>query len=127
MKRVSVNIRPKTPHLEEKICLKNGAILLLKKDEEIFDVFMIVPFRDNGDRYRGDLRDAYCSLISLNDGHYAFDERCSRSTTVRRVLNHMLRLGNGSYEYNAAIPVEEYKGYDVEIKSPDSFRIDISF
>ena len=126
MKNITINGQKKTAQLEKELSLKNGALVLLKYNGVVDRVYMVVSFRDNKDRYKGDNTAPYCSLVNLDDGNYAFEERCSRKTTVRRVLNHILDLGNRSYSYNLSIPVERYGQYDVEVKYSDEFKIDIS-
>ena len=97
MKNITINRQKKTAQLEKPISLTNGALVLLKHNGEIDRVFMVVSFRDNKNRYHGDSTEKYCSLLDLDSGYYAFEERASRKTTVRRVLNHVLRLGTNNY------------------------------
>lgn len=126
MKNITINGQKKTTQLEKELYLRNGALVLLKNNGVIDRVYMVVSFRDNKDRYKGDNTAPYCSLANLDDGTYAFEERCSRKTTVRRVLNHILDLGNQSYSHNLSIPVERYGLHDVEVKYSGEFTIDIS-
>lgn len=126
MKNITINGRKKTAQLEKKLSLSNGALVLLKRDGEIDKVFMVVSFRDNKNRYNGDKTETYCTLLNLDTGYYAFEERCSRTTTVRRTLNHILRLGSSNYAHNLSIPEKEYGTYDVEVVYPGDFSIDIS-
>ena len=127
MKNISINGIKKLDVLEKEISLNNGTLVLVKNNGEIVNVFMVVSFRDNKNRYNGDPTAKYCSLVNLDNGTYAFEERCSRHTTVRRVLNHLLRLGCASYEYNASIPVKDYGNYDIEVLYGGNYKLDITF
>lgn len=126
MKNITINGQKKTAWLEKELSLCNGALVLLKHNDKIEQVYMVVSFRDNKNRYQGDNTAPYCTLVNLDNGSFAFEERCSRKTTVRRTLNHLLRLGGCDYSYNASIPEDKYGTYDVEIKYQDEFTIDIS-
>lgn len=126
MKNITINGQKKTAQLEKELSLKNGSLVLLKHNGVVDRVYMVVSFRDNKDRYKGDDTAPYCTLVNLDTGVYAFEERCSRKTTVRRVLNHILDLGNRSYSHNLSIPTERYGLYDVEVKYSEEFKIDIS-
>ena len=128
MKNISVNRKKIGVDLEREIVLNNGAIVVVKNgnDGNIISVYMVVSFRDNKNRYEGDSTKNYCTLLNLDNGEFAFEERCSRKTTVRRVLNHILRLGCANYEYNMSIPVGRYCNLDVEVYRPGNYSIDIS-
>ena len=126
MKNITINGQKKTAQLEKELSLKNGALVLLKQNGVVDLVYMVVAFRDNKNRYNGDNTGPYCTLVNLDTGGFAFEERCSRKTTVRRVLNHILDLGNASYSHNLSIPGERYGLYDVEVKYSGEFSIDIS-
>ena len=126
MKNITFNGIKKVTNLNKEISLTNGSLVLLKDGGTVKDVFMVVSFRDNKTRYHGDPTTKYCSLVNLDTGYFPFEERCSRNTTVRRVLNHLLRLGSRSYEYNEPIPVSEYGDHDIEIYYNGKYEIDIS-
>ena len=127
MKNISINGVKQKEILEKEIDLRNGSLVLQKDNGVIVNVFMVVSFRDNKNRYNGDPTAKYCTLLNLDNGTYPFEERCSRKTTVRRVLNHLLRLSCSSYEYNSTIPVQEYGNYDIEVLSPGSYKLDVTF
>lgn len=118
MKNITFNGIKKVTNLNKEISLTNGSLVLLKDGGNVKDVFMVVSFRDNKNRYHGDPTTKYCSLVNL--------DTCSRNTTVRRVLNHLLRIGSRSYEYNESIPVSEYGDHDIEIYYNGKYEIDIS-
>lgn len=127
MNNISINGVKKLDILEKEISLKNGSLVLQKNNGEIVNVFMVVSFRDNKNRYNGDSTKKYCSLVNLDNGYFPFEERCSRDTTVRRVLNHLLRLGCCDYNYNASIPVKEYGCYDIEVINVGDYKLDVTF
>ena len=84
--------------LDRKINLSNGSIVIQKDNDKVIGVYYIVSFRDNKNKYQESTR-SYCSLVNLDNGQMAFEERCSRVTTERRVLRHLTRAGF-SYPYD---------------------------
>lgn len=130
MKNISINGRNRVTNLEREIELNNGAIVILKNGNDsnnVDSVYMVVSFRDNKNRYNGERTNKYCTLLNLDEGEFVFEERCSRKTTVRRVLNHLLNLGCTNYAYNQSIPVESYRNYDIEVYRSGEYTIDIAF
>ena len=126
MKNISINGKKSGVDLERAIELNNGSLVILKNDNGIDSVYMVVSFRDNKNRYNGERTDKYCTLLNLDDGKYAFEERCSRKTTVRRVLNHLFNFGGNDYSYNLSIPIERYGSFDIEVYRSGNYTIDIS-
>ncbi len=126
MKHITINGRNEAKRLEKPVHLYNGNLVLVKKDTNVEKVLMVTSFRDGKNQYNGDKTGDYCSLIDLDTGYIAFDERCSRDTTVRRVLNHIFDLGTRDYAFNQAIPVEKYGGYDIECISNKEYTLDIT-
>ena len=126
MKNISINGKKSGVDLNRDIDLINGSLVILKNDNGIDSVYMVVSFRDNKNRYNGERTETYCTLLNLDDGKYAFEERCSRKTTVKRVLNHLLRFGGCSYVENIAFPVERYGSFDIEVYRSGEYTIDIS-
>ena len=122
MNHITINGQKETDRLERELSLRNGALVLVKNAGAIKSVFMVVSFRDNKGRYVDQDTAPYCTLVNLDSGYYAFEERCSRETTVRRVLNHILRLGT----CRRVDKDNPYGLYDVEVKYLDEYKIDIS-
>ena len=113
-------------NLDQKLYLHNGSLVVLKNNGVIFGVYMVTAFRDNKNRYGGANTQSYCSLINLDNGTLAFEERCSRNTTVRRVLNHLLRLGYSMpYNPNSTENDSQMSNYDVNLYGFGSFKIEI--
>lgn len=79
------------------ISLKNGNIVLhFNRFEKIVNCYMVISFRDVDGHYKGEFnRCSYCSLLNLDTGCIEFEERCSRNTTVQRVLSHLNQLDLG--------------------------------
>ena len=125
MKRISITSIKKKDYLEREVTLNNGNLVLLKDNNEVIGAYMVVSFRDNKNRYNGDHTANYCTLVDLESGTFSFEERCSRYTTVRRVLNHLLRLGCSSYSYNESIPTESYGKHTIEVYSKDNYDLSV--
>ena len=79
--------------LDRNIKLTNGAVVVQKENNNVIGVYLVISFRDNKNKYGGDTTSTYCSLVNLDNGQLAFEERCSRTTTERRVLRHLTRAG----------------------------------
>lgn len=87
---------------------------------------MVVSFRDNKNKYNGSNTTSYCSLVNLDNGSLAFEERCSRSTTVRRVLNHVLHLGfSMPYNPNSKENDNQMKDYDIDYYGNGAYKLEV--
>ena len=106
--------------LDTPVKLHNGSIVFLKFNNQIVDVYYVISFRDNNNRYNGDLTAPYCSMINLDSGQLAFQERCSRNTTVRRVLKHLVPT---AYIDTSDM---ELGGYDIEVHNHSTYHLEIS-
>lgn len=126
MNNITINGVKTVANLEREITLNNGALVFLKEKGAVKKVFMVVSFRDNKNVYGNQDTGKYCTLVDLDSGYFPFEERCSRKTTVRRVLNHILRLGKANYSYNRSIEVEKYGDHDIEIHALNNYKLDIS-
>lgn len=98
------------------ISLKNGNIVLhFNRFGKIINCYMVTSFRDVDGHYKGEFNCcSYCSLLNLDTGYIEFKERCSRDTTVQRVLSHLNQLDYGGKnaaqegQYVRAYTSEEY-------------------
>ena len=99
MNNISIKGVCECADLDRKINLSNGAIVIQKNREQVIGVYLVISFRDNKNKYGNDSTTSYCTLVNLDSGQIAFEERCSRATTERRVLRHLTRAGY-SYPYN---------------------------
>ena len=75
----------------------------------------MVSFRDNKNKYGNDSTNSYCTLINLDNGQFAFEERCSRATTERRVLRHLTRAGF-TYPYDPNSREQDSKFYNMRVQ-----------
>lgn len=124
----NVFIKGKIPdlNLDRKLNLHNGSLVIVKRKENITGIFMVVSFRDNKNKYSGSNTTSYCSLVNLDNGSLAFEERCSRSTTVRRVLNHVLRLGfSMPYNPNSKENDNQMKDYDIDYYGNGAYKLEV--
>ena len=127
MKNITINKKEKYDVLSREVKLTNGSIVILRQGTSIKNVFMVISFRDHKSRYNGDDTSQYCSLLNLDNGYLCFEERCSRKTTVNRVLNHVLSIGSSDRQYNESIPLEAYGNYDIDVLTNGTYKVDISF
>ena len=104
------------------IDLRNGSLVLhfSKNRKELLGAYLVTSFRDSKGRYNGDNTQSYCSLIDMKTGYLKFEERCSRSTTMSRVLSH---LSNGDFEGKEAIKRGEF----IEAYNRSKYNMDFSF
>ena len=128
MKNITINGKGLEERYERSVKLKNGSIVLVKNGAgDIDKALLVVSFRDNRNQYGGDPTGNYCSLVNLDNGYFMFEERCSRETTVRRVLNHLMRLGGTPRDYiDTDIAYNRYKNYDIEVVPVGDYKIDIA-
>jgi hypothetical protein len=124
MKHITINGQKMKNWLDRDLSLHNGDLVLSKRGG-VEKAYMVISFRDHKNCYKGDKTNTYCTLLDLDTGYFAFEERCSRTTTVRRVLSHLLRLRD-KFSYGDAIPDDAYGNWDVDIVSPGEYSIDIT-
>ena len=120
MNYISIKNRNTKCVLDTPVKLHNGSIVFLKFNNQIVDVYYVISFRDNNNRYNGDLTAPYCSMINLDSGQLAFQERCSRNTTVRRVLKHLVPT---AYIDTSDM---ELSAYDIEVHNHSEYHLEIS-
>lgn len=65
-------------------------------------------------------------MLNLDSGQFAFEERCSRNTTVRRVLRHLLRVGY-TMPYNPDATDDDFqlRNYDVEVHDCGNYKMEL--
>ena len=120
MNYISIKNRNTNGVLDTPVKLHNGSIVFLKLNNQIVNVYYVISFRDNNDRYNGDSTAPYCSMINLDSGRFAFEERCSRNTTVRRVLKHLIPI---AYMNTSDM---ELNDYDIEVHNHSAYHLEIS-
>lgn len=101
--------------LDRKVNLGNGSIVIQKEKDQVIGVYLVVSFRDNKNKYGHDSTTSYCTLVNLDNGQIAFEERCSRATTERRVLRHLTRAGF-SMPYDPNSREQDYKFQNMRIQ-----------
>lgn len=105
-------------------CLKlnNGCLVLhFNKLGDVMGAYIVTSFRDQKNSLPNKESTAnYCSLVDLDTGYLAFEERCSRNTTVARVLSH---LNQHDFEARQALKDGQY----VEVYNMGSYKIDLTF
>ena len=100
--------------------LNNGGLVLhYNRAGNVMGAYLVTSFRDGKGKYHGDQTSPYCSLVNLDNGYIAFDERCSRATTMVRVLSHL-----SPNDYAGKKAVEE--GQYLEVYPVGSFKIDLA-
>lgn len=92
------------------ISLKDGNIVLhFNRFGAIANCYMVIS-------YKGEFNCcSYCSLLNLDTGCIEFKERCSRNTTVQRVLSHLYQGKNAAQE-GQYIKVYTNEEYHIELK-----------
>lgn len=126
MNNVTIKETAINTNLDRKLMLNNGTLLIVRHNDIVSGVYMVISFRDNKNRYDGANTTNYCSLVDLDNGQLPFEERCSRSTTVRRVLNHILRLGyTMPYNPNSRENDSKMNDYDIELYVNGTYQIEI--
>ena len=128
MNNVIVRGQKQYVDLNRKLKLQNGSIVLLKNKangDEIEAIYYVISFRDNKNKY-GENTTCYCTLLNLDSGQFAFEERCSRNTTVRRVLRHLLRIGY-TMPYNPDATDDDFqlRNYDVEVYDHGNYKMEL--
>lgn len=126
MNNISIKNICKCADLDRKINLSNGAIVIQKDREQVIGVYLVISFRDNKNKYGNDSTTSYCTLVNLDNGQIAFEERCSRTTTERRVLRHLTRAGY-SYPYNPDSHEQDSKfsNMRVQIYSNGNYKVNL--
>lgn len=113
-------------NLDRKLNLHNGSLIIVKQKDTITGIYMVVSFHDNKNKYNGSNTTSYCSLVNLDNGSLAFEERCSRSTTVRRVLNHVLHLGfSMPYNPNFKENDNQMRDYDIDYYGNGAYKLEV--
>lgn len=125
MKNISIKNIQEQPNLDRKIALRNGSVVIHKKKGQVIGVYLVISFRDNKNRYQG-CTTHHCTLVDMDTGQLAFEERCSRRTTERRVLRHLLRAGY-SQPYNPDSCEQDYlfEGMEVHVYPNGNYKINL--
>lgn len=120
--RVTLNKQEKkNVNGDKSIDLRNGNLVIhYDRNKNALGVYLVTSFRDSTGKYQGQSTQKFCSLINLETGYLQFEERCSRTTTVGRVLSH---LTPGDYKGEEAVKNGNY----IEVYRRDKYSIDLSY
>ena len=98
--------------------LNNGNLVLhYNRQGSVVGAYIVTSYREvknNGNQTR-----PYCSLVNLDNGYLAFEERCSRNTTMVRILSHLSPCAYGGKNAVA-------EGQYIEVYAGGEYTIDIS-
>lgn len=120
MQNVSVNGKKFEVRGETPLKLANGSLVLhYNRLGDVMGAYIVTSFRDHHNKYGKDSTTGYCSLVDLDDGYIKFEERCSRTTTMARVLSH---LNPNDYEAKQALKDGQY----IEVHTNGNYKIDLS-
>lgn len=121
MNNVTINGKTFEVTAEKPLKLNNGNLVLhYNKLGDVMGAYIVTSFRDAKGIYKHDATTSYCSLISLENGYIKFKERCSRTTTVARVLSH---LNPSDFEGRQAVREGQY----IEVYNMGDYKIDLTF
>ena len=114
--KVKFEVKGDTP-----VRLENGSLVVhYDKSDNVKGAYIVTSFRDNKNRYSGSNTAPYCSLVNLDSGYLKFEERCSRNTTIKRVLSH---LNPSDVSGTEAVRSGQY----IEVYPVGNYKIDLSF
>ena len=120
MNNVTINQKKYGISCETPVKLNNGGLVLhYNKLGDVMGAYIITSFRDSKNKYMGDQTSTYCSLVNLDTGAIAFEERCSRSTTIKRVLAHFDYRDHSGYK---AVSEGQY----IKVYKSGEYSIDIT-
>ena len=124
MQNVTINNQKCGIDHEAKISLTNGSLVIHRNRlGDVLGAYLVTSFRYNRGVTTEKAKEAtqgYCSLINLDTGYIAFDERASRCTTIKRVLSH---LNKGDYYAEQAVKEGQY----IEVYYSGEYKIDLQF
>ena len=121
MNNITINSKSAVLRGETPFKLANGSLVVhYNKYGNVQSCLIVTSFRDHHNKYSGAQTNPYCSLVDLDTGYLKFEERCSRDTTMVRILSHL-----NPYDYKGAKAVEE--GQFIEVYPVGKYKIDLSF
>lgn len=120
MNNVTINKQKYGVSGETPVKLNNGGLVLhYNKLGDVMGVYIVTSFRDSTGKYKDEQTSTYCSLVNFDTGYIAFEERCSRNTTIQRVLSH---LNRGDYYGGRAVKEGQY----IKVYKSGDYSIDIT-
>ena len=124
MQNVTINSKKYEVVGEAPVKLNNGSLVLhYNKLGDVMGAYIVTSYRDQSGycKHNGKETAQYCSLVDLDNGYLKFEERCSRNTTVGRVLAHL--VPNGDFGGKEAVKNGQY----IEIYNVGDYKIDLQF
>lgn len=104
---------------DRKLTLNNGDIVVSLVNDRAIGHYLVTSYRGySREPYQQRPKDikSYCALINLATGYPAFEEPCSRNTTLKRVLSHLYdRLAINSNQASRDIMQLKSKEYELTI------------
>lgn len=126
MNNISIKGVCECADLDRKVNLGNGSIVIQKEKDQVIGVYLVVSFRDNKNKYVGSSTGSYCTLVNLDNGQIAFEERCSRATTERRVLRHLTRAGYSvPYDSNSRDQDYRFQNMRIQVYPNGNYRVNL--
>ena len=126
MNNISIKGVCECADLDRKVNLGNGSIVIQKEKDQVIGVYLVVSFRDNKNKYGGSSTSSYCTLVNLDNGQIAFEERCSRATTERRVLRHLTRAGYSvPYDPNSRDQDYRFQNMRIQVYSNGNYKVNL--
>lgn len=121
MKNVTVNGKKWEVFGNKSVMLNNGDLVLhYNRMGVCLGAYLVISFRDNENKYYGSNTQNYCSFVDLDSGKFKFEERCSRHSTIGRILSHLNRHNDKG---ESACKEGQY----VKIYRRNSYQIDLNF
>ena len=118
MKNVTINGKVKEVRYETPLRLNNGSLVVhYNRLGDVLGAYIVTSYR--GANIVGGTTH-HCSFVNLDNGYIEFEERCSRNTTIARVLSH---LNHGDYTGRQAVTDGQY----VEVYNGGNYKIDLLF
>lgn len=126
MNNISIKGVCECADLDRKVNLSNGSIVIQKDKDQVIGVYLVISFRDNKNKYGHDSTISYCTLVNLDNGQIAFEERCSRTTTERRVLRHLTRAGfSMPYDPNSCDQDYKFQNMRIQVYPNGNYKINL--
>lgn len=120
MRNITIVGMCKAHDYERKIDLRNGTLLVhFSAKGGVLAAYIVTSFRDNKNKYSSDSTNSYCSFVNIDDGTIAFEERCSRNTTEKRIISHL-----NSSDYMAERSIKE--GQFLKVFKNGDYKFDIT-
>ena len=124
MRNVAINGKRVEKKVDTPVKLSNGSLVVhYNKLGDVIGAYIVTSYRDQSGycKHNGKETSQYCSLVDLDTGYLKFEERCSRNTTMGRVLAHL--VPNGDFGGKDAVKDGQY----IEVYTGGNYKIDLSF